>query len=227
MSYLTKRKPLTQLTKQKYKKKRYSLPLNPYRYPGYESKYFDITTALGPGAAVPGGGTIIQCFNPAQGVTENTRIGNRVTVKSFTMRMQFSLTATTNAVITNVGSSDSYKVVLIQDKQSNGAIPTVANIYGAGATIFAPRDASSLSRFKVLKEYSGTVSSEMFFNSTAGVYACGYKEVLLNFYCPLNFQVTFPTASVLPETNGIYMVLFSENALLRVVSISRIRYSDM
>ncbi len=97
-------------------------------------------------------GTITQLTNLAQGLTDVTRIGNKVTVVGVYLSYMQNSNITTNT-----------RVLLVQDKQTNGAIYTAGDLLQdatAQDIIVSPKNADFNRRFRCFidKNYSFSVN---------------------------------------------------------------------
>ncbi len=86
-------------------------------------------------------GTITQLTNIAQGLTDVTRIGNKITIVGLLL-----------TYIQNSDISTNTRVMLVQDKQTNGAIYIAADLLQDATTqdiIVSPKNADFKRRFRV------------------------------------------------------------------------------
>lgn len=80
-------------------------------------------------------------FTILQGITDSTRIGNRITLQSVEL-----------AGVISSGASSVTRMYLVLDKQSNGATATAADVFDGGGPGFMNgfRNADNLGRFTIL-----------------------------------------------------------------------------
>lgn len=105
-----------------------------------------IITSLGTATTIPdGAGRFIELSNIGVGNTNLLREGNEITLKRVYMELMLKIAA--------VASSSQVRVLLVRDKQANGAVfnpnnllQTVANFSG----LIAPRNVNFMKRFSVL-----------------------------------------------------------------------------
>ncbi len=115
-----------------------------------ERKYQDITIFQTVSTTM----TAIQLTNLTQGTTTTTRVGNQVKWVSFLIR--FSLVVGSNA---NQGSQ--FRMILVQDKQTNGAIYTNAAIMENSNDPQSPLEKDSAFRFRILWDRMITLSDNV------------------------------------------------------------------
>lgn len=121
--------------------------------PGSELKFFDgIEGANGS----DNNGEIVQdsLVHIVQGPEEDQRIGRKCTIKSIHMRGQFILSTATNPAI----AGDRVRVIVYQDKQTNGATATVANLLQT-SDIDSFRNLENSGRFKYLLDKTYTLNA--------------------------------------------------------------------
>ncbi len=113
-----------------------------------EQKFFDVTSAS---TAIPDGvGTIIQLTNIGQGDTDVTRDGSQIKLTSW----MFKAIIVTNTSVANTGQS--ITIMLIEDKQTNGAIYTTGDLLASITNVLSVVSALNLDnkfRFKVHKRW--------------------------------------------------------------------------
>lgn len=191
-----------------------------------EKKFWDQTRAV----AVIGnsGGAAIQ--SPlalvAQGTTAETRIGQKMFVWDIQLKGQITMLANTNAdsVVT--------RVMLVKDKQSNGATPNLGDILDLGATndVYAFRKTENLKRFTVLGDKLITI------NRRAGDGVAQNAEVVIPFRFYKKFtaglKVMYKTnnsdgANLGIMDNNVWLLMFSDSSNATVGEWeSRIRFTD-
>ncbi len=110
-----------------------------------EFKVIDVSSV---GFAIPdGGGTVFQLTNVAQGDTIITRNANKTVVKMIEMKLMLKINAS--------ASSSQIRVILLKDKQTNGAVfaatevlESVANILG----LLSPYEVNNKQRFHIISD---------------------------------------------------------------------------
>ncbi len=179
-------------------------------------------------AVIAAGGSITQasCNIIAQGVTESERIGRKCNIKRINWKFKIALPTTAVAAST----SDTVRVVLYHDKQTNGAAATVANIFEID-NFQSYRNLANGTRFNILMDrtYSVACPSGSGRGSTDTL---SFGEALAindTFYKSCNIPIEFDAATgaiTEQRTNNIGVLLFSLSGLAAFDSQMRIRFSD-
>lgn len=186
---------------------------------GSELKTMDVNTAISP-AAGSTAGTLSALLNPcAQGIDYNQHIGRETRMKSLYWAFYAQLQATT-------AGSSALRVVIVYDKESEGAAPTIAT--GAQTDIFnqdnilAKMNLNNRDRFIVL------VDEIVECIGTGGPQACfrkGYRKVSL----PVVFNGAGATVASI-NTGAVYAVCWQDGYLITAGPIvtldTRIRFDD-
>lgn len=156
-------------------------------------------------------GTITQLTNLVQGVTDSTRIGNKITVVGCLLTYIIDANITTNI-----------RVMLVQDKQTNGAIYTNADLLHdatAQDIIVSPKNADFKRRFHVYhdKNYSYSV---------AGVATKFYKK-FFKMNVPMRFDANAGDITDL-QSSSLSWFVATETAGAAVVNtlFCRVYYID-
>lgn len=172
-----------------------------------EDKYIDLTTS----STVSSTGTVFALNGVAQGLTDITRIGNKIRGKDVLCRGVFAINASaTNTLI---------RAILFCDKQYNGADPAVSDVLGS-ASVLAPLNRDNTERFVILKDQliSLVVSQDNAQKTTKW-----YKTIPWHMY----YSGTDATDASL-QTNALCILLLSNEAT-NVPSfsiISRVKFYD-
>lgn len=160
---MPKRKRTSSAPKKGTKKRKYVAGVS--RVGGYygryssfkpEMKFHDVeyTLQLDTTAEVlPGGGTSTGMNLVAQGVTEKTRVGRKMIVKSIHLKGWVNYPSNAAG-----GSPGLVKIALVWDKQANGAYPSWADVYEIDEP-YSPRNLANSQRFVILKEFYFSLSS--------------------------------------------------------------------
>ncbi len=119
---------------------------------GLEMKFKDTTID---DAVIASAGTI----NPgpiiiAQGTTESTRIGRKITVFKWHVKWQLTLPAQTD--VADIDNGDTMRIMWIVDRQANGAYPAVLDVLETAA-YDSFRNLANTSRFRVLSDVNMTL----------------------------------------------------------------------
>lgn len=163
-----------------------------------ELKSYDVQQAL---TNVTSGGSLVVDLlaTLAEGVTDDTRIGQKILIKSVDviLKLGSAVGATYNGLGVAQGFMD---VALVWDKQPNGATATAAAIFKYPNNSASFGLESNADRFVVLRR-------EHF---TCDAYTGASKEV--QWHVPMEMASRFTDATSVPQTNGLMIVGISESA---------------
>lgn len=166
-------------------------------------------------------GQIIPSLNlVAQGTTEVTRIGRSINVTAIQLRYQLQIEAT----LLNVETSDTVRVMLIQDRQANAAAPSILNVIET-ADVLAFNNLANRGRFVTLFDRFHDCN----ISSGAGTEKFGNNIQTFDYYAAVDIPVQFDAAAgVIGEilSNNIFMLLISTSAHVDGFFSTRIRFSD-
>ncbi len=176
-------------------------------------------------AVIAVGGTIaIDSVNKiAQGLTEVTRIGRKLTVKSINWRFRICLPTATIGTAT----SDTVRVILYLDKQANRATAAVSNILETG-DFQSFNNLANKNRFRTLMDRTYTLNADISGDGTT--LDTAQVETHDAFYKKCNIGIEYDDGSgdIGSITSGnIGVLLISSNGLAGFDSKMRIRFSDM
>lgn len=207
--------------------------------PNAEKKYSDTSgaTQLLANAATSSwpAYTHIQSFNQiAQGDGMNGRNGNKITVTSFTLRMEVGIDRNTDASWSGLVSSDTpFRIVLYIDTQHNGAGPTIDDFFQDEPTsteqLFVFNKLEETGRFKVLMDKMIVVQNQAVVYDGTNLHSTGGTKVFKKHFkldLPIMYgDSTNNLASI--RTNNIGMFVMSKSDDHRTFSIrARLRYYD-
>ncbi len=191
---------------------------------GTELKFHDLDID---DVVVAATGTIAEdsCVTIAQGTTESTRIGRKCTIRHIGWRMQCLIPAATAAANT----SETVRVILYQDKQTNGATATVTGILES-ADYQSFNQLANKGRFRVLMDRNYDLNSaaggapngaESF--SEWGMTDTFFKDVNI----PIEYDNSVTTGAIgSVRTNNIGVLTISQAGLGVFVSKMRLRFTD-
>lgn len=139
-------------------------------------------------------GTACLCAVPL-GTSANNRVGRRIHCKSLYITARFFAP-------TNLVGAAAVRMIVFQDKQPNGAVPTVGQLLEADH-ILSPMNLGNAKRFKILADER--LPTLLSVDTTEGV--------LIERYLKLNFEMGFTNVAGAIDgtavlTNGIYMIMF-------------------
>ncbi len=184
---------------------------------GSEKKFFDTTLAT---TALATAGVIL---NPSlnlvpQGVTESTRVGRKCTITRINFRAFLILSSGT------AQSSELYRIMLVMDKQANGAPATIVDILET-ADEKSFNNLANSQRFMVLKDWYGAMNKL----TDVGTNINSVQKVL-TFYKSVNIPVEFSsTTGAIGEIRSNNLLLLGISSTGTTISIShttRIRFTD-
>lgn len=139
--------------------------------------------------------TPINCLSAIPlGTTANNRVGRRIHAKS--LYITGRVFAQTNLV-----GTAAFRMVVFQDKQPNGALPTVTQVLESDH-ILSPLNLGNAKRFKVLADERGQMVS-----------VDTIEGYLFERYIKLNLEIGFTNVAGAVDhtavlTNGLYMLVF-------------------
>ncbi len=206
------------------------------RYPGAdrmprsgagELKFFDRT--LDDAVVATAGSVVDSVVLIAQGVTENTRIGRKCTVKSISWRYQLKL-PTVDAVAI-MQKPDTCRIIMFWDKQCNGVTAAATGDSGilAAASWHSFNNLTNTGRFRVLHDKTITLNPSAGLSDGAGLASTGEVIREGSFYKTCNIPLEFSdTAGAITElrSNNIGVLLISSAGLCGFLSRVRVRFSD-
>ncbi len=188
-----------------------------------ELKFFDTTKAAtaAPVAGLISDGTLL---NMAEGNTDQTRIGNKITLKSVMMRGAVRLPTTAGVAST----SDVVRIFLFHDKQANGAAPAVTDIL-TSANYRAFNNVDNSDRFLTFASFDAALDIK-----------CGagdgttneYGEATLSFFMkkqlnlPIKYKSNNGDVTDLASSN-IGVLTISKDGIVVVDYIARVKYTDL
>lgn len=138
----------------------------------------------------------------AQGTTASTRVGQSVKCDGIFVRL---------AITINASATTSFeRVLVVMDKQANGAAPAIGSILNA-TTVVSPFVIGAQNRFAILMD-------ESFALSAGGIQCVLYDKSIA---CSSHVEYNTGSAGTIADinTNSIYLIHFSDQAT-NVVSLS-------
>jgi len=187
-----------------------------------EKKFFDTTHTFtfDNTGEVPATGQL--CLIP-QGTTESTRVGRKCQLKS----IQTRLSLTYNPSADTVGNTSVY-LLLVMDKQCNGAAAAVTDVLTSNDLSTAMINMANSERFKILKRWSYVMQSG------AGVQAAyGRDSKIVDFYTKCNIPLEFSsTTGAITEvkSNNLFLLAGTNGLgddLTTCAGTTRLRYTDL
>lgn len=178
---------------------------------------------------IPSAGQVIGSVNLiAQGVTQSTRVGRKCTIKAINWHWCVGLPARTD-VATPPTVNDTVRVMMILDKQCNGAAATVTDVlFTADWQSF--NNLSNSNRFRVL--YDKTVDlnyTDMIHDEAANTFSNHRVNHTKSFYKKCNIPIEFSATSgalTTVRSNNIFVMVISSSGIATIDSVVRIRFTD-
>lgn len=184
-----------------------------------EKKFFDSDIT---NSANVQSGVIFNSFNLIpQGTTDQTRIGNKITVRNINVR---AISAVDDAGTGALGGGY-LRVIIYVDKQCNGVAATVTDILKSAA-INSFRNMDQVDRFLILKDkmIKVTVDSANALHTATSTtfWKASWKGAL-----PIHYSSTTGAITEL-RSNNIGMIYISDNPALNAAGtgIARIKFTD-
>lgn len=181
-------------------------------------------TVAGLGLAT--GYTCLNCLEQGNGISQ--RIGNKVVLKSLRLKGQLSLDDSTTPPL---GYTATYRVMVVYDKQTNGAAPVIgdiiANVGTAGAYVTAFNSGiriNNKNRFVVLKDKTFDLSDYSAVN-----------QIDIDWFIKKNLETVYSATTNPPtitqiSSGAILLLVFTdglEGALPYLANFNcRLRYED-
>ncbi len=180
-------------------------------------------------AVIAVGGTIVSSsvLTIPQGTTESERIGRKCTIKQINWRFEILI----NSTGTLLDTSDIVRVILYQDKQTNGAAAAVTDIL-ASADYQSFNNLANKSRFRTLMDRTYSIACPAGSGrGTTDTLAFGEGRIQETLFKKCNIDVEYDNSAA----TGAITTMTSNNVGVMILSLSgncafsskmRIRYLD-
>ncbi len=170
-------------------------------------------------------GIVILAFTIADGNTQSQKDGLKITIKSIRIRYQLKLPATS----TIADGTDICRILLVKDKQCNGALPAVSDIL-AGTDIQNHKNLENSKRFTILSDRTITINS-------LGSHGNGSTNSTLpaskswQYFKRMNLPILYNNSGTTGaigtiNSNCLYNVFISEFGKCGIEATVRVRYAD-
>ena len=188
---------------------------------GGELKFHDLDIN---DATIAANGTIAQASVNiiAQGVTEVQRVGRKCTIRNINWRFNIRLPEGTASSTT----SDTVRVMVYHDKQTNGAAAAVTDILETD-DYQSFNNLSNKSRFRTLMDRTYDLNTDLSGDGTTvdsprfNINDSFFKK------CNISIEYDSTTGAITEQrSNNIGVLLLSKNGLCTFDSKMRVRYSD-
>jgi len=161
------------------------------------------------------------CIIP-QGTGASDRIGRKIWIKKIQMNISMHYIPTTAA------EPAFYRMLLVMDKQANGANATWANVMESTVSTDSFRNLENSQRFKILKDWRGVI------NQVGREFSTNYLDVARKFsyYADCNIPIEYSsTTGVIAEqrSNTLFVIACMSNAPTESIEVSwyiRLRFTD-
>ncbi len=194
-------------------------------YGTQEVKFLDTTIN---DAAVTMTGQVSNSFNLiVRGDGDSERIGRKVWIKSIHVRFEYFLPQQTNQA--DIGVGDQLRIMMIQDKQANGAPSTVLNILET-AVKESYRNLANSSRYRVFYDRNVVLNRRVAVtdgtNTSTSPTVIGHFEKYTRINTvPIEFDGATGALSEI-RSNNFFMLFISQVGVIGVQnSLVRIRYN--
>lgn len=159
------------------------------------------------------GGSVYIINQLAQGITNGTRIGSQVATRSCAYRYELDLPTTAANQVPTSG-----RVMLLWDKQPNGATAAYTTIFGT-ANYLSFMTPGNADRFVVLRNQQFSLSPN------------GDQVLFFEGYCKINMRTTYTSdAGSVPQTGALLLVYIADQATAAnqptINGCWRVRYMD-
>lgn len=177
-----------------------------------------------------GGEVFANILTIPEGNGEEQRVGRKIVIRSIGWRYNVSLPEQVDATQT----TDIVRIMLVLDKQCNGAAPAVADVLrtGAGLTFQSFNNLSNGMRFTVLHDRVIPINT----NAGSGrggtdTLAFGRKNFNFAFYKKCNIRVEYDNSAATGvitsiRSNNLFVLFISKVGLAGVQSKFRLRFND-
>lgn len=172
-----------------------------------ERKNFDVSGTLV--AMVAGTPQIIQLSSIPQGDDATSRDGRKISLVSSQMRF-------------NISGADSFRVIVMQDMQSNGVSPAVGDVLTAPTNIRSPLTLDFKERFRVIYDNFCTYAKgdypQQATDPRPGMYFALIPEE--------RAQVEYGGIGNIPITGAVFMYILCEDTAANISYYHRLRFTD-
>lgn len=193
---------------------------------GGERKFLDVTVddgvvAIGANVQDASGQEIVKV---PEGNGESNRVGRKIVVTDIMMKGVITILSTETQALT----SDSIRILLVQDLQCNGAQPSDTDILET-ATFNSWRNLANSGRFKILMDQAYPMQCASGGGSTGTVYGESKKQISFYKKChiPIEYDNSATTGAVATvRSNNLVLMYCSDTGNCSIVNNVRIRYTD-
>lgn len=182
-----------------------------------EKKYLDVTTTTV--SPITTAGAIVSTFTIiAQGTTEVTRVGGKITVTNFNIRGNISGLSQAAGQV-----GDIVRIIVFVDKQTNGAAPAVTDLLKT-ANIYSYLNMDNVDRFQVLKDKFVSINQTGILAATS-VYENKVFKVNKKLNMPIHYASTTGAITEV-KSNNIYLLHISLTGESQISYSARTKFTD-
>ncbi len=172
-----------------------------------------------------GEGSLVRIAN---GTSESTRIGRKLTIRSISWRFVINLPELDAGA--TPGPGDTLRLMLVLDKQANGVLPGVQDIWEA-ADFQSFNNLANSQRFKTLMDRTYNLNYLSLASDGVGVVSQATVDRSDSFFktCNITIQYTdnFTTGAISTvRSNNLVMLAASANGVIGIRGKMRMRFSD-
>ncbi len=175
-------------------------------------------------------GTIVtnSCVVIDQGTGESQRLGRKITVKQISWRMDIVMPEFD--AVADPANEDVVRIILYQDKQTNGAAAVVGDILES-ANYQSFNNLANKSRFRTLMDRTYAINTSALASDGAGVVSGSGMTIADTFFKKCNIVIEYDNsgtdgAITTQRSNNIGVLSISKSGIGKFLSQMRIRYSD-
>lgn len=179
-------------------------------------------TSVSPSAAAPDNPAVASLVGIKQSTTKNTRIGNRLSIYRIRVKGQILLPTEVEG--------DTVRMMLVLDKQANGATPNVNTVLegngaGGAATLTDFLNMDNADRFQVLKDKQISINPLIGVSSTSS--SPMYLHWKMSHKCNLRIDYSSTAGAVTEyKSNNLFLIFISQNGFPYVFGTSRIYWKE-
>lgn len=205
----------TALATRHYKRGRYTARRPYFPRPSVEWKYVDTADAYN----VNSTGVLTLINGLSLGNTSTTRIGQKVAIQSLELKYRAAVVATT-------GLDQTHRILLVLDRQCNGAALTLADVI-VPANTEGLRNLASRRRYKILQDIRFDL------NAAAESGSSHAGKLYMKFKKPILVEFNAGNAGTVADisSGSIYMIHLGSNAAGitagTCAAVTRLRYTDI
>ncbi len=160
-----------------------------------------------------------------EGVGEEQRIGRKIVIKKLVYR--YTITLPTKTVVAD--TNDTVRIMIIQDKQANGAFPAITDVLKTNFYL-GLNNLVNTGRFRTLYDNihslwahggAGNGTADASFQHTVN------GQVYLDLNIPIEYDNSAATGDITTiRSNNIFMLFLSQRGFCSVVGRCRVRFTD-